>query len=172
MAPPGRYSRKRAVLSFDRAQLADVSTRDSAGGNITHGADPILLARALGEMQQFLRDYTFNVDQGRETALKEIRHELKLLRGDRDVLTGTLNTLRDRVDDLVNDRERERVERRERQAVLNWWLGGICLCIAFLAGAVAWLAWRAVAPPVDAAALLRLALGGGAALFAHLRRSP
>lgn len=156
--------RKRASIYNAPEQNVGEQANTVAGRDIRQGADPALLARALAEMHQFLRDYTFSIDQGRETALKEIRHELKLLRGDRDVLTGTLNTLRDRVDDLVNGHERDQVVRRERQAVLNWWLGGICVCIALLAGAVAWLAWRVLAPPVDAAALLRLWLGAGLAL--------
>jgi hypothetical protein len=163
--------RKRAAAIYNAPdqQVAD-QANTVAGRDIRQGADPALLARALAEMHQFLRDYTFSIDQGRETALKEIRRELTLLRGDRDVLTGTLNTLRDRVDDLVNDRERERVERRERQGVLNWWLGAICVCIALLAGAVAWLAWQVFAPPVDVAALLRLWLGAALALAAQLWR--
>lgn len=171
MAPPGRYSRRRAVLSFDRAQLADVSTRDSAGGNIIHeGADPAIIARALAETQSFLKQYVFEMDQRRETVLKEVQRELKGMRSDTDVVRDSVQKLVVRFNTLVDDRDRDLVARRERQGVLNWWLGAICVCIALLAGAVAWLAWQVLAPPVDVVAFLRLAIGGALALIAQRRR--
>jgi hypothetical protein len=171
VAPPGRYSRKRAAVDFGGAQLADVSTRDSAGGNIIHeGADPAIIARALAETQSFLKQYVFEMDQRRETVLKEVQREIRGVRSDADVIRDSVQKMHVRLNTLVTDNERDLVTRHARQRILNWWLGVILGFVILLALAVAWLAWRELHPPIDVAALLRLWLGGALALVAKLWR--
>lgn len=56
---------RRSTTDFSGAQAGEVTTGDSAGGNIYQGADPELLAEMLGEAMGILRDY-FKDDQHRE----------------------------------------------------------------------------------------------------------
>lgn len=162
MAPPGRYSRKRATLNLSGAQLGDVTTRDSAGGNINN-FDP----RALATLLRFLEGDRHSRDLF-ATALEHLGHQLdahELMQARRD-------------DADVKERAQRREELdaallalRQGQAIARRWL--FALTVAWLVGVLAWalIFWRVFAmPPVDAAALLRLWAGAGLALAAQLWR--
>lgn len=158
MAPPGRYSRKRAVLSFDRAQLGDLSNRDSAGGDINQ-VDP----RVLSTILQFLEGD---------------RHS-------RDLFAASIEYLGNQLDahELMQTRRneadvQERAQRREEldaalaelhrgQRIARRWLAGITGVLAAVLAAVVWLLWRELGPPPFA--LFRLALGGALALVGYWR---
>lgn len=164
-------------INLSGAQIGDVSATGNAGGSIYHGANPApmvdALVQSLASTQQFFREYVHAADQTREKAIKEAAQELRHTRDELRIYSDALGTVRDRLDDVVNERERDLVERRARQRVLNWWLAGITASIALLALAVSWLAWRELLPPIDPAALARLArlwLGGGLTIFFQLRR--
>ena len=76
MAP---RSRRRAVVSFERAQLGDVATHDSAGGNIEyHGADA---AAVVSEALGIVKD-TFLDDQKRELRQAQVDAALAALAAD------------------------------------------------------------------------------------------
>lgn len=182
MAPTDRrISRRRAALSFDQAQLGDVRARDAAGGDIVHaGADP-------DGVLSFFREYVFSADQRRETAIKDVSHELGMVRGDMGVITDALRALRDR----ANDEDRERESRRgELDATLGELTEALTaladdqaivrrdqrrLFLAILGLAALWLVGLAVLALLiydryAALALLRYWLGAGAALALALRR--
>ena len=170
-----------AIYDNRDSQSGDHTSRDAAGRDIVHqGADA---TRVL----DFLRSYVFDADQRRETAIKDLHHELRLSRGDTVIVSDVLRTVRDRVDDLIVDRDVDKLEREDRQLALDrileaqkqeiaalraeqrrtrrvlFWFGiGILVALAV----AAWLA----ADRFAALALLRLWTGGAAALAYGLLR--
>lgn len=175
---------QRPVVDLSGSQIGgDVRSRDTTGRDHVelHGADPALLARSLGEalseMQTFLRDYTFSIDQARETALKEFAHELRGMRGETDVIRDSVQKIQSRLNTLAGDSERDQVERRGRQQHLDRQLEAIHRWLIALttAGGIAivllLLAYIYRLPPFDVpATLLRLWLGASLAIVALLRR--
>lgn len=108
--PPSRY--RRSVLDLSRSQAGDVSTRDAAGRDIYQGAD-------ADAVLSFLRAYVFEADQRRETALKELGHELKRVRGDMQIITEALRGVRDQVNDDARERHRRQAELDDALAAIN-----------------------------------------------------
>lgn len=160
------YRRKQQRQGVYEAPAQNVGDQENmvAGGNITYGApaDSVL---------DFLRQYVFQADDVRNTAVKEATGALRRAQDEMRILSDAQHALRDRLDRLVDSHARDQVERQQRQAVLNWWLGTITGVLALLALAVLWLAWRELSPPpVDPAAIARLWLGGSLAILAQLRR--
>jgi hypothetical protein len=156
-----------AVHDNRNSQSGDHTSRDAAGRDITHqGADAT-------EVLSFLKEYVFAADQRTETTIKEMHRELRLSRGDMVIIGDALRTVRDRVDDLIVDRDVDKLEREDRQAeldaklaqisaeqrrarrVLFWFAAGIL--IAFLVEA--WLLYDRY----TALSVLRYWTGGGLA---------
>lgn len=158
MAPPGRYSRRRATLNLGGAQLGDVTTRDSAGGDINN-FDP----RALATLLRFLEGDRHSRDLF-AAALEHLGHQLdahELMQARRD-------------DADVKERAQRReeldqalAELHDGQRIARRWLAGITAALAVTLAAVAWLLWRELGPPPSA--LFRLALGGGLAVVGYWR---
>jgi hypothetical protein len=170
-----------AIYDNRDSQSGDHTSRDAAGRDIVHqGAD-------ASQVLAFLRSYVFEADQRRETAIKELHRELRLSRGDTVIVSDVLRTVRDRVDDLIVDRDVDKLDREDRQSALDgilaahkqeiaalraeqrrtrrvlFWFGvGIIAALAV----AAWLTYDRLA----ALALARYWLGGGAALAYHLWR--
>lgn len=164
-------SRREAHHVVDQrgAQTGDQSYRDVAGRDVHHednrvGAD-------ANQVLDFLRTYVFHADQARETAIKELKrdltHELRLVRGDVAIQSDALRTVRDRVDRMADDRERERLERQRRQTALDLRLLGLAALIVVVFVLLAWLLYDRYA----AATVLRYWIGGGMALAAAAARA-
>jgi hypothetical protein len=180
----GEADRPRALIDNTGAQTGDQSYRDTAGRDIHQGADPTAVL-------DFLRDYVFAADQRRETAHKELSREVRLSRDDMAIMGDALRTVRDRVDDLIVDRDVDKLEREDRQGELDrvlkalrdeqerlrlsvearsarnrrilFWFA-IGLLVALLIGG--WLAYDRY----TGLALVRVWTGGGAALLYALAR--
>jgi hypothetical protein len=103
---------KRALIDNQGAQTGDQTSRDLAGRDIHQGAD-------ANSVLDFLRSYVFEADQRRETALKELNREIRLSRDDMVIIGDALRTVRDRVDDLIVDRDVDKLDREDRQGVLD-----------------------------------------------------
>lgn len=158
--------RRRSVVDFGNAQVADVTTRDSAGGDIINeGAD-------FGAVLAFLKEYTFQSDQRRETTIKEVRAELEALRGElakrerytageARIASEALTVVRGQVERIVGDAAVEKEERKRRQgerdamdaqiaadlrALRRWqfWQGLIIGAIVVAVALVAFFGWQAV----------------------------
>jgi hypothetical protein len=111
------------AVNLGGAQVGEVGKIDAAGrDHVTtyQGMDPALLAQALAETQTFLREYAFRADYTREKALKDAALDMRRTRDELLIITDALRTVRDRVDSLVDDRDRERQERKERQELTDW----------------------------------------------------
>lgn len=133
------------LLTLPGAQLGDTKI-DAAGRdqhtttNTTHqGADAT-------EVLLFLKEYLFKADQQRETVLKDVRGELGLL-------SDSLRGLRNQVNDLATDADKDKEdaasrllaelrERRHQRRVQNWWLGTITAAVAVMAIGWLYLLWR------------------------------
>jgi hypothetical protein len=94
---------KRALIDNQGAQTGDQTSRDLAGRDIHQGAD----ANSVLDFQR------------RETALKELNREIRLSRDDMVIIGDALRTVRDRVDDLIVDRDVDKLDREDRQGVLD-----------------------------------------------------
>jgi hypothetical protein len=165
-------------------QGGDEQYENVAGRDINHGADATAVL-------DFLRSYVFAADQRRETAHKELSREVRLSRDDMAIMGDALRTVRDRVDDLIVDRDVDKLDREDRQGELDkalkalrdeqerlrlavearsarnrriflWFAIGIVVAL-LVAG---WVAWDRYA----ALAMVRLWAGGGAALAWALLR--
>jgi hypothetical protein len=162
-----------AIYDNRDSQSGDHTSRDTAGRDIHQGAD-------ADKVLNFLREYVFEADQRRETAIKELHRELRLSRGDTVIVSDVLRTVRDRVDDLIVDRDVDKLEREDRQSELDaalaaireeqrrtrrvlFWFGIGIIVALVVAG---WLTYDRLA----AMALLRYWIGGGAAALAYLWR--
>lgn len=112
-------TRRRSALDLSGAQTGDLTSRDSAGGDINHhGADP-------GAVLTFLRDYVFEADQRREVAIKEVAQEIRDARADMGIISDALRSLRERAN--ADDRERE-----ERQRELDLQLTDFAVVVSDL----------------------------------------
>lgn len=145
--PPGRISRRRSVISFERARTGDIRSRDAAGGNIYHGAD-------ADGLLSFLRDYVFLDEQRREIRQAEV-----------DDTTAALRRSIERLADELELYQHSGRQRREvadaRQRRIELWL--IVLTLAWVVGG-GLLVWVLVSQLGQAGALERLWAGALAAL--------
>lgn len=74
--------RRRAVIDFGKSQVADVTTGDSAAGNINHYGDlPEGLQRFLGQEAEFRRLMLAAMDR----QVQEFRDEVGQLRKENDI---------------------------------------------------------------------------------------
>jgi gas vesicle protein len=113
----------RPVVDHGSSQSGEQHYGAVAGGDITHqGAD-------FGQVLAFLKEYTFESDQRRETTIKEVRAELTAIReqfekreryatGEARIASEALTTVRgqlgrieDRVQDLMTDQAEEKQAR-------------------------------------------------------------
>lgn len=106
----------------------------------------------------FLRSYVFEADQRRETAIKELRDEASRLREDMHIVSDAVRSVRRRVDDIIDEAERDQQARVTRQRALDMWLALITLALVVMAGGWLFLLIR-LWPQLTAVAL---ALLGGA----------
>lgn len=120
------------VVSFTGAQIGDVKMGDSAAGDIHHhqGAD-------FDTVMAFLRSYTFDTDQRRETVLKALQARLdeveakiangeKWRRDEQRILSDALAVIRqqaldtrERLEHLVIESDADKLQRIERQEETN-----------------------------------------------------
>jgi hypothetical protein len=169
--------RPRALIDNQGAQTGDQSVENLAGRDIHQGASP-------DKVLSFLEKYVFEADQRRETALKELSRDVRLSRDDMAIMGDALRTVRDRVDDLIVDRDVDKLDREDRQAQVDaerdaqraeiarlakqiedqrlalFWCG-VALVVALIIGG--WLLYDRYA----ALALVRVWTGGSASLLAH-----
>jgi hypothetical protein len=145
--------RKRPATTVDATgqQVGDQSV-SAAGGDIHQGIPP----ETAFDLVRFLWEDRQDRDIRREQldhTLQDMRDAIELYR---ITLAQRITAIAVAVDALtVASSLQARETRRSRR-----WL--FVLTIAWLVGVVAWvlIAWRVFLPPVDAATLLRLALGG------------